>query len=401
MQLKNNRNIAILFFTLIVVMIGFGIAIPVLPFYVEEFGAGGKELGLLMSLYALMQFLFSPIWGTLSDRIGRKPLLLLGIFGFSLAMLFFGLATELWMLFVARGLAGILSAATMPTAMAYISDSTSVEKRSGGMGMLGAAMGIGMVLGPGIGGLLGNSSLSLPFFVASAMAAISFLLVALFLPESLPIEQRIQGKKLRGPQLGDMWRALFSPIGVLLFTAFLLSFGLTNFEGIFGLYALEKYGYDTTEVGLLLVFMGVISAVVQGVFTGILSRKIGDVNMLRWAYLLSAVGLAVMPLARTLPEILLTIFIFIIGNALLRPTTASLISKRTTVSQGVAMGMNNSFNSLGRVLGPMWAGFVFDYQMELPYLTGAAMMVIGFVISLIWISPAKEKHTGTSVVETE
>ena len=153
MQTSNRKNTGILFFTMIVVMLGFGIVIPILPFYVESFGAGGAELGFLMATFALMQFFFSPIWGDLSDRYGRKPFLIIGTFGNGLAMLFFGLSTQLWMLFAARALAGILSAATLPTAMAFIGDSTSHADRGKGMGIIGAAMGVGMVIGPGLGGM--------------------------------------------------------------------------------------------------------------------------------------------------------------------------------------------------------------------------------------------------------
>ncbi|MBT4305597.1 MAG: MFS transporter, partial [Chloroflexi bacterium] len=134
--MKNNKkNIGILFFTLVIVMMGFGLVIPIFPFYIEEFGASGSALGFLMAIFALMQFIFSPIWGVLSDRFGRKPIILIGVFGYAISMLLFGLATKLWMLFFARALAGILSSATMPTAMAFIGDSTDEENRGGGMGM--------------------------------------------------------------------------------------------------------------------------------------------------------------------------------------------------------------------------------------------------------------------------
>jgi len=156
--MRNNRNIAILFFTMVVVMIGFGIIIPIMPFYVESFGASGKALGALMAIFSVMQFLFAPLWGSLSDRYGRKPILLIGVFGNALSLVLMGFSSSLWMLFGSRALAGILSSATLPTAMAYIADSTSERDRGAGMGYIGAAMGVGMVLGPGIGGWLAGRS---------------------------------------------------------------------------------------------------------------------------------------------------------------------------------------------------------------------------------------------------
>ena len=207
---KNRKNITILFFTLVVVMMGFGMVIPILPFYIEAFGASGGELGALMSTYAVMQFIFSPIWGGISDRYGRKPVLMVGVLGFAISQLFFGLSTQLWMLFAARIMAGVLSSATLPTALAYIGDSTGERERGGGMGLMGAAMGIGMVIGPGIAGLLAEGALSTPFFLAAGLSILALLLVWAFLPESLAPEERVDtGGKIRGPQFNEMWAALF------------------------------------------------------------------------------------------------------------------------------------------------------------------------------------------------
>jgi DHA1 family multidrug resistance protein-like MFS transporter len=182
---SQRRNLALLYFTLAVILIGFGVLIPLEAFLVDQFGASGQELGALISLHALCQLLFSPIWGSISDSVGRKPILIVGALGNALALLMFGLSTQLWMLFIARALAGIFAAATLPTALAFISDSTSREDRGGGMGVIGAAMGTGMVLGPGIGGWLGANSLFLPFFVAGGLSLLAALLIYLILPESL------------------------------------------------------------------------------------------------------------------------------------------------------------------------------------------------------------------------
>ncbi|MBN2471483.1 MAG: MFS transporter [Anaerolineae bacterium] len=393
----NRRNIMLLFFTLIVLMMGFGMAIPVLPFYVDSFGASGSELGLLMSIYAVMQFFFAPVWGGLSDRYGRKPLILLGVFGNALSQLLFALAGSMTMLFIARALSGILSAATIPTAMAYISDSTDAENRSSGMGMIGAAMGIGMVLGPGLGGMLATGNLSLPFFVAAGLSTLAFILIVILLPESLPEHKRSQATGFQGPQLDAMWRALFSPIGLLLVMAFLISFGLTNFEAVFGLFAKDRFGFGSGEVGGILMFIGVVTAVMQMGLTGPLTRRFGEVGTLRGSLFISVIGFLVMLLAENMAGILLTTLIFVAGNSLLRPVTSSMISKRATVPQGVAMGFNNSFMSLGRIVGPTFAGLLFDVDLHLPYLSGAAITAIGLVICLVWLQaeqPTKDQAEG-------
>jgi DHA1 family multidrug resistance protein-like MFS transporter len=389
----NRKKISILFFTLVVIMLGFGMVIPILPFYIEHFGASGTSLGLLMALYAIMQFLFAPLWGSISDQIGRKPVLLIGVLGNLISQLIFGLSTSLWMLFVARTLAGILSSATLPTSMAYISDITSDEDRSHGMGIIGAAMGVGMVLGPGIAGWLATRSLAIPFFLAAFLSFIALILIYLYLPESLAGLERPRGKIVfKNQQFKVMWQALFSPIGILLVLAFLLSFGLTNFEGIFGLYALDRYNYGTLQVGGLLTFMGVISALVQGVLIGPLTKRLGEARVLLIAVFGCVIGYILMLFAESLPMILLTTGFFIVNNALLRPVVSSMTSKQSTIGQGVAMGLNNSFMSLGRSVGPLWAGFVFDINTSLPYISGAIILVVGFFVTLFKIgTPAIQK----------
>jgi len=400
----NRRNLTILFFTLVIMMLGFGMVIPILPFYVDSFGASGRSLGMLMAVFATMQFLFSPIWGEFSDRYGRKPILMIGVLGNAVSQLLFGLSTQLWMLFAARALAGILSSATLPTAMAYIGDSTSDEERGGGMGLMGAAMGVGMVLGPGVGGWLAVRSLSMPFFAAAGLSVVALVFILLVLPESLPKTARQgQGGQLRGPQLGRMWQALFGPIGFLLLLALLMSFGLTNFEGIFGLFALERFGYGPQQVGTILMFIGLISVVAQGALTGPLTRRWGEATIITVSLLSSAVGFALMLLADTFPTVSLTVCFFVLSNALLRPVVASLTSKRATSGQGVAMGMNNSFMSLGRIIGPIWAGFIFDVNFNLPYISGAIIMLAGFVASMRWLvkKPAGPRDVDMSPVAVD
>lgn len=381
--MENKKNILILFFTLIVIMLGFGMVIPILPFYITHLGASGSAMGALMATYAIMQFIFAPIWGSLSDRYGRKPILMLGVLGNVIAQLLFGLSTELWMLFASRILAGLLSSATLPTAQAYISDSTSHKNRSGGMGILGAAMGIGMVLGPGIAGWLAEFSLSFPFFLASGLSTIALLLVWIVLPESLPVERRISGpSQAKGPRFGQMWTALKSPIGFLFAIGFLLSFGLTNFESIFGLYALYRFEYGPRQVGILLTMIGLISAIAQGGLTGPVTRRWGESRVIKAALLGSAIGFPLMLTANSYLTVLITIGVFILSNSMLTPAVSSLISKRATTGQGMTLGLNNSFMSLGRSVGPLLAGFLFDIHINLPYIFGGLIMFAGFLTSL-------------------
>ncbi len=384
---SNRRNLVILFFTLVVVMMGFGMIIPIMPFYIDNLGASGSDLGFLMATFGLMQFLFAPVWGSLSDRYGRKKFLIIGVVGNGIAMLLFGLSTKFWMLLASRALSGVLSSATLPTAMAYIGDSTSEDDRGGGMGVVGAAMGMGMVIGPGLGGWLAGTSLATPFFFAAALSLVALILILIALPESLPQEKRatIEGK-IQGPQFRQMWSALLSPIGILLLMAFVLSFGLTNFESVFGLFSLERHGYGPQRVGTVLTVIGTASALMQGLLTGPLTKRWGDVLLLRLSLIGSAIGFLLMLWAESYVAVLLTVLVFVLSNSLLRPVVSSLTSKRYRQGQGIAMGLNNAFMSLGRIAGPIWAGSLFDVNFNYPYVSGSIVMLFGFLISLIWLS---------------
>ena len=393
----SKRNLYILTFTLFVVMLGYGIVIPILPFYIENMNAGGTELGLLTASYAVMRLIFGPIWGSLSDRVGRKPILLVGIAGYVVTMLWFGLATQLWMLFAARILSGILSSATAPTTMAYIGDSTPEKERGGGMGLLGAAAGIGTIFGPVLGGFLADTSLAIPFFVAAGMALLSLLLAAIFLPESLPVEAR-QPRKT-GEKIVDLksWRAaIFSPIGSLLLLTFICTSGLMIFANVFGLYALQEFSFGPDDVGVMMMVLGLVSALTQGLLAGPLTKRWGDEVVIKGALLGTVVAFLWMLLANSYAIILISTAFFALMTALQVPALTSLTSRRATIPQGIAMGLSNSFTSLGRIVGPIWGGIALDIQAGLPYLSGAVVMLFGFGLSLIWLpkstkeSPAPE-----------
>ncbi len=386
MKTTNRRNLFILVFALLVVMLGFGMVIPVFPFLIDKLGASGSALGILVATAALTEFLFGPIWGSLSDRVGRKPILMIGMFGFALAMFLFGIANQIWLLILFRALSGILSSATISTTMAYIGDSTSEKARGGGMGILGAVGGAGTVIGPGIGGLLAGGSLATPFFVSALLALLSLLLVALLLPESLPLEARgSQEQKIKLVRFGELWSAVTGPIGLLLLIAFLATFGTSNFESVFGLYMLRKLAYGPEQVGGILTLVGAIALIGRGLLTGFVTEHWGEPTVIKASLIVGAVGFILLLLANTYPTVLLTTGIFTCSITFLRPSIHSLTSKRTTVGQGASMGLSNSFVSLGRVAGPLYAGFIFDLNTNYPYISGALILCAVFIMSLIWI----------------
>ncbi|ART75671.1 MFS transporter [Sutcliffiella horikoshii] len=395
--IKNNRApLILLSFNLFIVMVGIGLVIPILPFYIDKFGADARTLGLLVAVFAFMQFLLAPVWGRLSDKIGRKPLITIGLFGFAIAEFIFAYASGLWMLFLSRILAGTFGSALMPTAMAYVSDVTSSEKRGQGMGIMGAAMGLGIVVGPGLGGWLAEYDLSLPFLVAGVAATIAGILSVIILPESYPKHSRetdaqdSAGEK-RDNQFVTMYKALKSPVGFLLILVFIMSFGLANFQSIFGYYTMERYNYNPSEVGLIILIVGLVGTVVQGVLVGRMTKRFGEERVVTSALLISSFGFVLMTLATNFTTVLLTTCIFFLGNSLLRPSLNSFISKLAGNRQGLVMGLNNSFLSLGNVAGPILAGIFFEINIHIPYLFGACIMLFGLIVTKLWISKRAHK----------
>jgi len=373
-------SLAVLLGGMFVVMVGFGIIIPVMPFYVLHFGASSVHLGLLMATYSVMQFIFAPLWGALSDRIGRKPVLVFGLAGFVLSFTLFALATRLWMLFAARALAGILSSATMPAAMAYVSDMTSEDERGGGMGLIGAAMGLGMIFGPAIGGLLTRFSIQTPFVVAAIMGAVNLVAGLVFLPESL------RGASATSAPVGGRWALARGPLLVLFVLVFAVSFAMAGFESVFALYINAKLGYGSSEMGLIFAAMGLVGVVAQGVVVSRLMRRFGEAAVTRWGLALSLAGMLITTRLGSLWTAILFASVFSFGNSLTRPALSTLVSKRSPGGQGVSLGTMQSFDSLGRIAGPTWGGVAFYILRDLPFYTGAATLALGLGATLVWAS---------------
>lgn len=405
--MKNRTALMILFACLMTIMLGFGIVLPLMPFYVTHFGAGGGALGLLMSIYSITQFIFAPLWGQLSDRVGRKPVLLIGVAGYVLTFIVMGFAQSMTMLIVVRGLAGVLSSATLPTAMAYIADTTEARDRSRGVGLLGAAMGLGMIFGPTLGGVMTGVhlplpaavdallqvavdpetgrviNLSVPFLFAALLALAALPFIQLLLPESLPKDARRTAQKKSGSRLAQLGVALRGPLGFFFLMAFLLAFALANLEGVMGLYGSKRFGMGPTELGLLMGAMGILSVIEQGLLIGPITRRFGEQRVLQAGLVISMLGLFGLALVPSKIAMIVFVLVFNAGNVLLQPSVTSLISQRAgPAEQGEAMGLNNSFQALGRSVGPLWAGTAFDLYPTLSFWSGAIVQLAAFLYTV-------------------
>jgi len=372
------KSIAVLFVTMLLVMIGFGIVIPIFPFLIVDLGGGATSLGFFMAAYSVMQFICAPFWGRLSDRIGRRPVLLIGLVGYGITFTLFGFVSELWMMFAIRVLSGILSSATLPTAMAYIADTTNGAERSRGMGLLGAAMGLGMIIGPAMGGWLGSDNFALPFFLAGGLAVLTVPFAIWFLPESLPES----GKHATDQKKSAITLEVIKhPLFMVFLICFVFNFTSSLFQGTFALFAADKVGFGPKEMGILFAVLGMVSVIIQGGLVGRLVKRFGDVKLVKAGLFAGAAGMLLMLLAPNVFWLYLTSAIFNIGWTLLGPTSSSLVSKNASGGQGAALGIMQSFSSFGRILGPMAGGALYDIQMSMPYALGAVSMLLIVLVS--------------------
>lgn len=395
----SQKHLFVLLACLFVTMIGLGITLPVLPFYAERLalaeGASRQSVvlhvAMLTGLYALMQFAFAPLWGRWSDRIGRRPLILIGIGGYVVAQVLFGLASSLWLLYAARIVGGILSSATLPASAAYVADETLPEERSRGMAWLGTATSLGVVVGPALGGLLARTdwhfrlsyghlvldSFSIPFFAAAFLGFITLLAAWRWLPESL----RETSSGAAPERTKTDWWPLIKALSPLLALTLTGQFALTMFESTFALFAQAKFGYTPFEVGIVFVVCGGVMSVFQAGAVGFLAGKVAEIYQIGAGFALMGSGIALLATAQTKFFVFAFVTLLSLGMAFIAPNLGALISKRGEQLTGASLGVQNAANSLGQVGGPLLGGALFVWQINAPYyLSGALLVTLALVI---------------------
>lgn len=364
------KQLSIIVVLLMTVFIGFGIIIPVMPEIVAE-----KHLGWMLALYSLASLIMSPIWGGLSDRFGRKPIIMIGIAGFSVSFFIFGVSMDhLWLLYVSRIIGGFFSGAVTSCAVAYVADITSEENRTKGMGMVGMAIGLGFIFGPAIGGLLSMFSLAIPFFVASSLALVTLFFSWTVLEDSMDREQR---RLMNAGPRASRWTAFQGPLKHLYVLGFLVSFTLAGLESILQYYQKDVFDAGPVHIGIMLLISGIIGALIQG---GIIRRyvKQGMENrVIVIGLLLSAAGFFLLLLSSSFATATVYLCVFAAGNALIRPCVTSLITQKTTVGQGTATGLSSSMDSLGRIAGPLFGTMLFTVENGLPFLLSGFICIGG------------------------
>lgn len=405
----------IIFITVFVDLVGFGIIIPLSPYLAREFGADAFDIGLLMAIYSGMQFLFSPMWGRLSDRHGRRPIILLSLLGAGLSHILFAFSPSLLFLFVARGLAGLFGA-NISTAMAYIADVTDEKNRSKGMGLVGAAFGLGFVLGPAIGAYFGKLGMelgsapplgqSLAAVVAGLICLANFFSALKFLPESLSAETRA-----RLPKRESRWKLLSQfmerPITGRLMAMFLLStLAMANMEASLFLLVKDDFNWTLAQAGMGFAYVGLIMVFTQGFLVRRLMPKWGERNLLFTGLVIGGIGFVGIGLADSIPVLAVAVTLLGIGNGLNHPSITGSISLLSgQEEQGLVMGVNQSLAALGRIIGPAVGGWLYrDMGHEFPFLAagvlnGAAILLGALVFSRLPSSGRDNKREGVPLAK--
>lgn len=415
----NKPALATVFLVVMIDLLGFGIVLPLLPFYAQEFAASAVTIGLLYSVYSFMQLIFSPIWGSWSDRIGRRPIMLLSTFGAVIAYIIFGLAESVGVLFLSRIVAGMMGG-NISTAQAYIADVTDSENRARGMGLIGAAFGIGFVIGPATAtGLIhpafhefvanigftefaewmSTNRFALPGFFAAFLSFCSFLMVFFKLPETVDTTKERKAE-FRRPSVFTprFWRLLSEQKGrsargfliPLVIGFFLLSFGESSLYSAFPLFAESELGMTAEQVGVQFFYIGIIAVIVQGFLIKPLTNVFSEEKLFITGNVLMVIGLGLIPFSNSMLTLALFLGLMAAGKSLNTPTITSLISKEANDdNMGAVMGASQGLSGLGRMIGPTWGGALFAVMYGLPFVATALI-----VSATVWIGVGLMKKSG-------
>ena len=399
----------ILFFTVFIDLVGFGIVIPLLPFYAQRFGATPDVVTLVVASFALTQFLFAPVWGRLSDRIGRRRILLLTLFGITLGYVWLGLSDSLWMLFLARAFGGAM-AGNVAVAQAYVADISSPETRARDLGRIGAASGLGFVTGPAIGGILvgpdaQNPDFQLPFFIAAALSFGAFLFALARLRETVPAEtrERARAEKGRGRTALFAETVRRPQLGFLVGLMFMMPFVFGGMESTFALWSERTLGWGPQTNGYMYAYMGLVAVIVQGGLIGPLTAWLGERGLLRLGPLICGFGMAWMPFTAGTVALCMAVGMIVFGVCVTGPSLSSLMSKHAEAHErGSVLGVGQSSSGLGRIAGPAWAGFAFAaFGRDWPYFSGAMVMALMVALSLRVSAPIEAESAEQKTPEQD
>jgi len=386
--LKKKSALSLIFLTVFVDLLGFGILIPILPaFAKKELLVNETAIGIVIAIYSFTQFIFNPIFGKLSDKYGRKPIIVISLMLNALGYIIFAFTSSFWMLLVARIVAGV-GGSSIAVAQAFIADVTTKENRAKGMGIIGMAFGLGFVFGPLIGGFLSHYGYMVTGFGSASFSFLAFILTLILLPESNLNREATSERKIKLFDYQALKNIFSIPDrAILIFLFFVLTFSFANIYGTFALLGLQVYHFSDMQNGMMFGIIGLTSAIVQGGFIGRINKLIDKKTILKIGSFLIMVTLALIPYGGNFLGLAIISVFLAIGTGIFQPTVLSLISEVTPeTEQGVTLGVNQSVSAMARVLGPLWGGFAFEFLgYPFPFLTGAAFTLIIFIATVFYI----------------
>ncbi|MFF2175520.1 MFS transporter [Lysinibacillus sp. NPDC058147] len=384
MNKKQILTLSILLSNLFIAFLGIGLVIPVLPTIMNELKISGSVVGYMVAAFAITQLIVSPISGKMVDNIGRKIMIVAGLFIFGFSELLFGLGRTIEILFISRMLGGVSAAFIMPAVTAYIADITTLSQRPKALGYMSAAISTGFIIGPGIGGFLAEFGTRIPFYAAGILGFLAGILSFILLKEPT---RASDGEESAPSILGSVKR-IFSPLYLIPFVLiFVLSFGLAAFESLFSLFVDHKFAFTPSDIAIIITGSGIVGALAQLVLFDGLTKKMGEINLIRYSLVLSAVLTFAMTVVSHYFAILFVTFFIFVGFDLIRPAVTSYLSKIAGNEQGFVGGMNSMFTSLGNIFGPILGGVLFDINLNYPYYFATIVLTIGVILALFWRKP--------------
>lgn len=377
-------TLSILLTNLFIAFLGIGLVIPVLPTIINELGITGSVVGYMVAAFAITQLIVSPIAGRMVDRLGRKIMIITGLFIFGLSEFLFGLGKTIEILFISRMLGGVSAAFIMPAVTAFIADITSMDQRPKALGFMSATISTGFIIGPGIGGFLAEIGTRVPFYTAGILGVFAAIFSIILLKEPT----RAKDDTAAAPSIVGSFKQVFSPLYFIPFVLiFVLSFGLAAFESLFSLFVDHKFSFTPSDIAIIISGGGIVGAIAQLVLFDWLTRKMGEIQLIRYSLILSAFLTFAMTMVESYASILFVTFFVFVGFDLIRPAVTSYLSKIAGNEQGFVGGMNSMFTSLGNVFGPIVGGVLFDINLNYPYYFATIVLVLGVGLALFWKKP--------------
>lgn len=392
--MNKKASLTIIFFTVFIDLLGFGILIPILPLFAsQKLNISDFQIGVIIASFSFIQFLFNPVLGKLSDKIGRRPLIVSTLLITATSYLIFALAHNFWVLLLSRVLAGF-GGSNIGVAQAYIADITTKEERAKGMGLIGAAFGLGFLFGPMIGGIISQYNYDYAGYGSAGFSFLAFLFSLSFLPESKKDRTAVANNKIKIFDFKFAVDTFKIPVtGMLIFMFFLIVFSMANIYGTFPIIGSKYYKLSNKEITYMYVIMGLIGAIIQGGLMKYLTEKIKDKNLVIFGMIVLSLGLGFIPYGYNMYGVMISISFLSIGSGILQPVVLSMISKYSPEhNQGATLGFSQSLSALGRVLGPLCGGFSYDFiGFRAPFLTGAIISFFALIISFKMLNNLERK----------